>query len=263
MTSVSVLFGTHNRRAYLEPCVQSVREDLAHSALVSRYEIVVADGASTDGSREWFLEQPDCRLVEGGLEGAVPAFNAAFAAADPTANFICLLNDDCLVSGPAITESIRLLEANPTAGQCAIPFRRGEAPYRTDRYTVVPGPYANFGVLRGALARGIAQITTALWAPCYRTYGADCELSYWVYKLGWRVLVAPGGVEDLGARDALRTENTKNRRWHRDAFIFQQRWPYQLLRLVDEKPWLQHTTIDKETLHRFQELRASLGPPAL
>lgn len=272
MTTLSVLFGTHNRRPYLERCVESIRQDL-RSRPELQYEIVVADGASTDGSREWLLEQPDCRLVEGGLDGAVKAFNAAFAAAQP-ADYYALLNDDCLLLGPALTTALACFtqqeqEGTPGGtrlGLCAIPFHRsGEAGFRFDQYTLVPGIFANFGVLRGSLARGIARICGGLWAPCYRTYAGDCELAYWVYKLGWSVFPLPlylgVGVEDLLAQDVLREENTRDRRWQTDAHVFRNRWPRRLLRNPDETMWLKHTTIEKDTLDRYLELRNELRPP--
>ncbi|HET7288694.1 MAG TPA: glycosyltransferase, partial [Pyrinomonadaceae bacterium] len=71
---VSVVFGTYNRIQHLKRCVESVRAACTNVT----YEIVVGDGGSTDGSKEWLKQQHDVKYVHGGLTGAVAAFNACF-----------------------------------------------------------------------------------------------------------------------------------------------------------------------------------------
>ena len=54
MIQLSIVLGTYNRFAHLKECVESVRKYVTRT-----YEIVIADGGSTDGSREWMVDQED------------------------------------------------------------------------------------------------------------------------------------------------------------------------------------------------------------
>ena len=77
--TLSICSGTINRLASLKRMIQTVRETVPETI---RYEFVLADNGSTDGTPEWIEQQPDCRLIqEGKAVGGVRALtDAAFAA---------------------------------------------------------------------------------------------------------------------------------------------------------------------------------------
>lgn len=216
---VSILFGTYNRRPLLERCVEAIPAAVGPLP----YEIVVADGGSTDGSREWLLTQKHTVLVEGGLEGAVKAFNAAFDAA--RGQYVCTLNDDCVPQPMAVANAIAVLQDNPKVGQIALGFFNEESPTPATSLMFRTLPYANFGVLPMPLAQHIRDIQGGLWWPGYHTYAGDCELSCWVQRLGWTVLpLASASVLNTPAADGLREANA--RRARQDARNFYRRWRF-------------------------------------
>lgn len=213
---VSVIFGTYNRREHLENCVGSIRRACPNVS----YEIVVSDGGSTDGSREWMDAQPDITCLRGDLSGAVRAFNACFAAS--SGRVILTLNDDAELDEMAVHNGLRHFE-DPMVGQVAFAFSVGNRAFEI--LTVHDGIYVNYGMIRANVAKAIAGICGGLWAPVYYTYGGDTELSMWVRRLGYMVTPAPTAkVLDRHAQDELRRRSHETERG-KSGKIFGTRWP--------------------------------------
>lgn len=229
---LSIIFGSYNRRQNLERAVESIRSSVG----AYTYEIVVTDGGSTDGSREWLASQPDVILLgERRLEGAVAAFNHAFSSSRGA--FVANFNDDAVYEGDALARGVDYMLRTPEAGQVAFAFKGdGEEWTINEVYPPRDFPsvkhlttYANFGITRRDVANKVACIQGGFWSPVYRTYCGDNELSAWIWKLGYRVDKLPDArVIDLRTDDALRSKNTANLgreakrmyyRWPADAFL--------------------------------------------
>lgn len=107
---------TWNRRDLLEPCVQRLLE---HTQLPSR--LIIVDHGSTDPDALAFLETvrgtPAVDVMVIRLEqqrSIAAALNAGLARTE--ASWICLLNNDILVTAGWLEELIRVAEANPQLG---------------------------------------------------------------------------------------------------------------------------------------------------
>jgi len=97
---ISIVSGTYNRIAYLEKMVQSVKQSI-DGIYGLRYEIVLVDGNSNDGTQEWCNEQDDIKLIQHQeLLGAVKAFNDGAYAAN--GKYVILANDDIEFLGDSI-----------------------------------------------------------------------------------------------------------------------------------------------------------------
>ena len=213
----AIVMGTYNRLPLLQACVESIRWSVGKLT----YVCLVCDGGSNDGTREWLVKQPDCELLEGGMDGAVRAFNVGFSrAVDLEPECVGVLNDDDALPGHehAISDAVAAIRADAEIG--AVVFRsnlRGdwacEACHANGQFI-----YPNKGVIR--LAAGMAAARAQgdptgkdWWNPCYHTYGADSEHGMWMWRLGWRCV--PGGrVHDvrstmpgLAHMDELRQRN--------------------------------------------------------
>jgi hypothetical protein len=245
---VSVIFGTYNRRSYLERCVASVR---AACKGIS-YEIVVGDGGSTDGSREWLLQQPDIVCVDAGLNGAVAAFNACFAKV--RGRFTLTLNDDATLHADAVANGLVYLR-DPMVGQVAFAFRVPSDPtYKVQ--CAVGYPYANYGLVRTNVARTIATLCGGLWSTAYRTYGGDNELSLWVLRLGYKIAAANDArVDDLFAQDDLRKRSNTNTQRNDSGKTFASRWPPKSIAFRGPAP-----NVGKEAQQRLALLEAGEVP---
>lgn len=208
---VSIIFGTYNRLRMLQDSVQSIR----HACTGMRYEIVICDGGSTDGTQQWLQEQTDIVYIAGDLSGAVRAFNQCFERV--RGRFTIALNDDAKVFPSTFQQGLRYF-SDPLVGQVAFHYHEnGKWQVQTTHGHL----YANYAITRTHIARAIAEISGGYWATCYMTYGGDTELSSWIYRLGYKVAEAPDAcVDHAEAMDELRTKNIKTdtarqQYWHR------------------------------------------------
>jgi glycosyltransferase involved in cell wall biosynthesis len=108
---VSVVVPVFNGFPYLQQAVTSVIEQ-THVNL----QIVLVDGGSTDGSREWIQQQTDPR-IEAILmpPGTTAAENWTAASAAAQGEFTKLLCQDDIIYPPAIAQQVKDLQENPHA----------------------------------------------------------------------------------------------------------------------------------------------------
>jgi glycosyltransferase involved in cell wall biosynthesis len=196
---LSIVFGTHNRKPYLTDCIESIRASVGDL----KYEIIVADGGSTDGSREYLATQRDVLLLgEWRLEGAIKAFNKCFALARGWA--VCNINDDIIFIGDCLNRAWHhLRDWQERVAQVAFcfdsahdgKFRRGD---------VIHGKQcANFGISQRVIGDYVGW-----WGETYHTYGGDTEVSIKYWQLGWQVRhVEDCKVHHVQVRDELRRPN--------------------------------------------------------
>ena len=198
---LSVVFGTYNRLWVLKEAVRRARS----SAKPFQLEFVIADGGSTDGTREWLQEQPDVVLLENSLEGACQALNACCRVA--RGRFVAHLNDDALCVGECLYRACQYLEMHREVGQAALAWRdRGAPDQRWHTGIILDRYYANFGVTRRWLGERVGW-----FGDGYLTYSCDQELSFRIWETGYQVAFLGGcQVEHLRVQDELR------KRWAHD-----------------------------------------------
>ena len=113
---VSVVVITFDNRDFNEACLRSLRERTDWPNL----ELVFVDNGSTDGTARWLegeeRKTPELlRLVRNdGNRGFAPAANQGLAAA--TGDFLCLLNNDTVVTRGWLSALVAHLERNPRLG---------------------------------------------------------------------------------------------------------------------------------------------------
>ncbi len=91
---VAIVILTYNNIEYSKQCLESIREYTEKGT----YEILVVDNQSTDGTREWLLEQTDIRLkMNEKNEGFPKGCNMGIAMAGEDCD-ILLLNNDTIVT---------------------------------------------------------------------------------------------------------------------------------------------------------------------
>src|SRR4051812_38339674 len=97
---VAAVFATYNRIIHLKNAVESLRAAMRSGI---EHDIIVVDGGSTDGSREWLAAQSDVILIgqRGPLTGAVKAFNLGFSyAVENDYEYVFHFNDDAVLLVP-------------------------------------------------------------------------------------------------------------------------------------------------------------------
>lgn len=181
---VSIVTGTYNRFHQLKRMVESIRS----SAAGLRYEIVVVDGGSSDGSQEWCKSQADISLIEQyKLLGAVKAFNAGAEYA--VGKYVILANDDIVFLNEGILVAVAFMEDNiDNVGiGCFYQDRNGKDMHVEYMEAHLNGvqiyvPYGQVCILLKELGNKVGW-----WGNYLHTYGGDNELSCNVLELGLRI----------------------------------------------------------------------------
>lgn len=211
----SVLLGTVNRTQMLQECINSIRQSIQDSGYT--YEIVVAFGSETDTSLPWLLEQPDVKLVLGGLDGAIPAFNKAYAVS--TGRIICQINDDVVLQEKSLANAIRYLEEDSSLGVVVFFMSLDEGQtYLDTTYdsSQVPGlPHPNQIVTRREVCEDIiAEGFGAFWGDentrTHKTYGGDSAWGLRASRLGWKMERKPDVKLIDRMRDTSKDPNRQN-----------------------------------------------------
>ena len=105
---VAVAVVTYNALPWLEPCLASVE----------RYETVVVDHGSTDGTLELVRGRfPHVRVLEHENRGLAAGWNAGIAATSST--YVLLLNADAWAVGDAVERLARFADEHPRAAVVA------------------------------------------------------------------------------------------------------------------------------------------------
>lgn len=108
---VSIVIPVFNGQPYLSITLTSVLEQS-----YSNLEIVITDGGSTDGSRQWLEEYSEQHIVKGYLpEGSGAAANWTLACELSSGKYVKLLCQDDVLYPDAITKQVQDLEKNPDA----------------------------------------------------------------------------------------------------------------------------------------------------
>lgn len=201
MIDLSVVVPTANRAESLRSCLASVR-----AATNCSYEIIVVDGASSDGTdaildaaREEFGNR--LRVIsETRREGFVRAANKGFRAA--RGKYLTWLNDDARPLPGALDQAIECLEcaqnraglaamfhSTPATRNIAIETRHGQQLFHVMH---VRGTlYANFGVARRELFEQLDYFDER-----YFLNAADPDFSLKVWNAGFSVVPALGAYID-------------------------------------------------------------------
>lgn len=159
---VDVLVVSHNSRALLADCLQSIERHRPRDAAVS-LQVSVFDNASRDGSAELVASSfPHARLVRSEKNVGFAAANNALAATS-TAQYLMLLNPDTFLVEDIVTPLLATLEADPRIALVApaLEYPDGRPQYSSERFPTLRFEIAN--ALHG----------TKLWSALRRPCGLD------------------------------------------------------------------------------------------
>jgi GT2 family glycosyltransferase len=106
----SVIVVVYNSRAYLQPCLQSILEDLGPHG-----ELIVVDNGSTDGSADLVRSRfPNVQLIQAENIGYAGGNNRGVAVAQ--GEYLVFLNPDTVVHPGALAALLAPLAAQPEIG---------------------------------------------------------------------------------------------------------------------------------------------------
>lgn len=222
---IAVIIINWNTRDLLAACLRS----LPAGAQGMRVQAVVVDNASADGSAEMVQEQfLEVHLIASATNsGFVGGNNMGYAACDPGARYVLLLNSDAELRPCALRAMVDWLDAHPRAGACGpltlnsdgtlqptwgrfptigaelrgTPDRRFLGQRRAPKLDVatvrlLPEPMPT-GWLGGSclLVRRAAidgDLSGVLLDPVFQMYSEETDLCFRLQQQGWGVFFVPG-----------------------------------------------------------------------
>lgn len=256
---VSVVIGTYNRIEFLKSTIETVRTELKNAS----HEIIIVDGSSTDGTTDWLIAQKDIIAIiqhnRGEWHGKQIErkswgyfMNLGFRAA--SAQYICMLSDDCLVTPGAIKNGIKLFDQKLKSGKKvgAIAFYWRNWPEQ-EQYWVGLGWGNRMFVNHGLYSREALQAINYIDADSYFFYHADGDLCLRLADAGYTTIDSPDSfIEHYSdANTEIRASNLEHQQ--RDWATYENRWGK--LKMPD-KDWVEKDYDDhNQTASHYWEKR--------
>ncbi|MDX2308700.1 MAG: glycosyltransferase [Hyphomicrobium sp.] len=106
---LSIAMPTRNSARYIRDALQSIRQALAGTGVA--WETLIADGGSTDETREFVEAEPNARIVSWSDAGLYDGMNRAISAA--TGGFVLILNSDDLLIDVGIRAALDHFRRTP------------------------------------------------------------------------------------------------------------------------------------------------------
>ena len=186
MDDVAVAVVTYDALPWIEPCLASVE----------RYETVVVDHGSTDGTLDVVRERfPRARVLERENRGLAAGWNAGIAAT--SSRYVLLLNADAWALGGAVEELVRFADARPRAAVVAPRLRNSDGSLQRSvrGFPTLWRLATEYLFLRKLAPR--SEVLNALYAGSFR----HDEPRVVDWAMGAVLLVRREAVEDVGPAD--------------------------------------------------------------
>jgi len=148
---LSVIIVNYNVKFFLEQCLYSLLKAIDNLPSPADAEVIVFDNASSDGSREFFINKFQ------GVQFIWDNENIGFAKANNRAlsfakgKYILFLNPDTILSEDALYKSIRYLESQAGSGALGIRMIDGSGNFLPESKRGFPSPEASFYKLSGLI----------------------------------------------------------------------------------------------------------------
>jgi len=180
---ISLCVPTYNRLPDLKRCLNSIFEGFGGYP----YEIVIADGGSTDGTLDYLYElgKDNVNLIEQGkLTGIVKAVNACFKKAQ--GEYILNGNDDTILYPKVLIKSCELMDKEKQIGLVAPKdqeIRHGNLPGVTLKLRQSWALLCKFHIFRSSVLKKINYFDES-----FRSYYVDDDSCLSVMKLGYTTI---------------------------------------------------------------------------
>lgn len=211
---LSIVLVCWNNKSYLKACLES----LYQREMKCRFDVVVVDNGSTDGSQRMiYSEFPAVRLIQNEENvGLGRASNQGIEAT--TGRYILLLNNDTLVNGAAFDAMATFLDSMPQAGAVGGRVLNPDGSVQSC-YNHFSNLWEEFliatrlghcfseaypSVIKADTARAVDWMTSAclllrrtaldeigLLDEAYFIYGDEVDLQYRLKKAGWQSYYLP------------------------------------------------------------------------
>ena len=247
---VSVVIPTYNRRPILEKCLLALEHQHLGGALV-RYEVVVVDDGSTDGTPDWLRAEaarfPHVRLIEQVHGGPAEGRNRGVDHAE--GDVIVFIDSDLVVTDGFLACHARALKRSWEQEGNRLCFTYGavvntanfETPTQ-ERHKLRDLSWAYFATGNVAIDRQVLE-SAGLFDTGFRLYGwEDLELGERLRRLSVRLIKCPEAVgyhwhPALSLDQIPRLIEVEGER-ARMGLVFYRKHPTRRVRFIIQFTWL-------------------------
>ena len=247
---VSVVIPTYNRRPILEKCLLALEHQQLGGALV-RYEVVVVDDGSTDGTPDWLRAEaarfPHVRLIEQVHGGPAEGRNRGVDHAE--GDVIVFIDSDLVVTDGFLACHARALKRSWEQEGDRLCFTYGavvntanfETPTQ-ERHKLRDLSWAYFATGNVAIDRQVLE-SAGLFDTGFRLYGwEDLELGERLRRLSVRLIKCPEAVgyhwhPALSLDQIPRLIEVEGER-ARMGLVFYRKHPTRRVRFIIQFTWL-------------------------
>ena len=200
---VSVVIPTYNRRPILEKCLLALEQQQTSGTPVERYEVVVVDDGSTDGTPTWLRQNTDrfahVRLIEQVHGGPAEGRNRGVEHA--RGDVIVFIDSDLVVTPVFLAKHAEALQQSWSRTGDRLCFTYGavintanfEEP-TNERHKLRDLSWAYFATGNVAIDRSVLQ-RSGLFDTGFRLYGwEDLELGERLRRMRVRLIKCPDAV---------------------------------------------------------------------
>jgi len=184
---ISICMATYNRLPYLKNCLNSIFDGFGDYP----YEIIIADGGSTDGTLEYLkgLNNGKIKLIEQNeLVGPVKATNACFKKAK--GGFFFGVNDDMTIAPEVVIKSCEIMKQEEKIG---LVYQKVQYPGFGCLHEVTK-QIGTYRVLWGKslLFRRAALKKINYFDESYRAYHVESDTALSILSLGYTTIFHKG-----------------------------------------------------------------------
>lgn len=222
---ISLCIPTYNRLPYLRQCIDSIIDKFGDYP----YEIIVADGGSTDGTLE-YLENIDSKnvklIAQGKLIGTTNAYNESFEIAK--GDYIFIGNDDIVLIPEIFIKACKLMDKEKQIGLVSTKVQepsRGNLVGILSRIRTYGMLLSYFHIFRGSVLKDEMN----LFDESFRSYRIDLDSSLSVLKWGHTIIhtkeiaVIHYRIHDEDT-NAARATNEEKIKASNEGEYFQKKW---------------------------------------
>jgi glycosyltransferase involved in cell wall biosynthesis len=228
---VSIVLGSYNRASFLPLTIASIHKEL----IDLRYEIIVVDGGSDDGSLEWLAQQKDIITIvqhNRGTWNNKPIerrswgyfMNLGFKIAQ--GKYVCMLSDDCLVVPGAIVNGLKQFEKLLAAGRKigALAFYWRDWSNKNTNYhvgcTLGGKMYVNHGLFLNKALKAVGYCDE----ETFFFYNGDGDLCLKMWQAGYECVDSPDSYIEHYPHANIDVRKTNYVRFNQDLKNYLKKW---------------------------------------
>lgn len=270
MTDLSIVILNYNSKEFALRCVDSIKQHYAKELKDNRYEIIIVDNASRDGSKEFF-EKTDGVTFIGNAENLGFSKGNNVGIEKTKGRYVLFLNPDTIVYKDSLSKMINFMDTHKDAGAatCKVLMGNGEIDDATHRgfptpwnslmyFLGVSKVFSKSRIFNGyqmgwldlntthqidALAGAFMMVRREAgeqvkwWDKDYFFYGEDLDFCFMLKQKGWKIYY----VSDVsvfhhkGVSGGIRKESKGISTADRETRIKVTNWRYKAMNIFYDK----------------------------